>query len=907
MIRADSQYGGNPVPTGTVTFLFTDIEGSTRLWDRFGSQMEVPLARHDGIVRQTVEALGGHIFKTGGDAFYAAFSTPGLALEAAIKTQEALSLEHWPSDLRISVRIALHTGATEFRQMDYFGAPLNRASRLLAAGHGGQILLSLATSELVRDSLHEGVQLRDLGEHRLKDLVRPERIFQVVSNGLPSDFPPLRTLDQLSNNLPQFSTTFIGREREILEVGSLLENARVVTLTGTGGSGKTRLSLQVAADRIDEFSDGAWLIELAQLTDSSEIAIALATAIGHNEQPGLTVEESLLTHLKSKNLLLILDNCEHIVEGCASLVNRIASRCPEVRVLATSREPLGVPGEQNFRVPSLSVPPPKNPPIACVGEGVVLVSSLLNPSESYVSDLTQYESVRLFIDRALLGNPGFKVTNENAPALAELCMRLDGIPLAIELAAARCRALSLEEINERLSNRFQLLSGGSRSVLPRQKTLRALVDWSYDLLSDSEKGFLIQLAVFAGGFTLDAAERICTAQQDDALTLITSLFDKSLVMIEPTSKGNETRFRLLQTIFDYANERFRESEDMMTVRRAHLQYFHRFSLEASKILNGPLQHAWLTRIDADFDNVRAAIRFCIAEGDQQALGLRICKNLSVFLSIRCHWQEGRQWLERLLILPRNQPETDAVADAYMTLGHLALRQGAYEYAKEQYETSLTHRQGESAPDKTAESLHALAHVAQLEGNLEIAKPLYEECIEIRRIGKDRLALSNSLNNFANVMQGLGDLTLAKELHEDSLAIRREIGNLYCVSMSLQNLGSLAIDLGQYEKARQYLSESLEARDELLEFLGIATIYQCFGGIAYRMNFPKTAARFLGCADALRESIKAPIYGVDVPKQEKAISAVKFMLGESSFEYEWQVGRRLPMSEARALALSDWTD
>jgi len=480
------------LPTGTVIFLFTDIEGSTRLWEEHPGAMRLALERHDALLTAAIETNNGHVFKTVGDAFCAVFSTATDALDAAIQAQRnlrPLQPSATTSDLSLKVRMAIHVGAAELRGGDYFGPTLNRLARLLAVGHGGQILLSGAMQELVRDELPPGVSLRDWGQHRLRDLQRAEHVYQVVHPELPADFPPLRSLNELPNNLPQQMTSFVGREKEIAELRQWLTTSRLVTLTGAGGTGKTRLSLAVAAEVMGEFPDGVWLVELASLADPGLVPQTIATALGVREEPTRPIIQTLTDYLKSKTLLLVLDNCEHLLTACAQATETILRSSPHVRILASSREGLGVTGEHAYRVPSLTVPDPRHMP----------------PMEK----LDQYEAVRLFIDRALLVQPTFAVNNQNAPAVAQICHRLDGIPFAIELAAARVKAMSVEQISQRLNDRFRLLTGGSRTALPRQQTLRALIDWSYDLLSDKEKTLLRRLSVFAGGWTLEAAEKVC--------------------------------------------------------------------------------------------------------------------------------------------------------------------------------------------------------------------------------------------------------------------------------------------------------------------------------------------------------------------------------------------------------------
>jgi len=464
------------VPSGTITLLFTDIEGSTKLWEAHPEAMQIVLARHDTLLREAIATHDGYVFKTIGDAFCAAFATAPEAVQAALSAQQALVRESWPEPLTLKVRMALHTGAVESRDSDYFGPPLNRVARLLSTGHGGQTLLTQATQERVRDSLPPTATLRDLGTHQLKDLARPEQVYQLQHPELPESFPALKSLSTHPNNLPQQVTSFIGREKELAEVQERLAQTRLLTLTGAGGSGKSRLALQAAADLLERFPDGVFLVELAPLADPDLVIQTVAGALGLKEESGLSIQATLIESLKSKQILLLLDNCEHVLDASAKLADALMRSCPDLKLLATSREGLGIAGESTYRVPSLSLPDPKQTQTA--------------------ETLSHFEAVRLFIDRALQTQPSFTVTNENAPALVSICFRLDGIPLAIELAAARARSLSVEEINSKLDQRFRLLTGGSRTALPRQQTLRSLIDWSYALLSPQEKQVLESLSVF---------------------------------------------------------------------------------------------------------------------------------------------------------------------------------------------------------------------------------------------------------------------------------------------------------------------------------------------------------------------------------------------------------------------------
>ena len=579
------------IPSGAVTLLFTDIEGSTRLWESEPAAMGQALRRHDEVLRQAIEQAGGYVFKTVGDAFHAAFADADSALAAVLAAHQALAAEQWPTSRPIRVRMSLHTGVSEERDGDYFGPVVNRAARLEAVAHGGQVLLSGATAELLGGRLPADVSLTDLGLHRLKDLGRPEQVFQLQAGFLAADFPPLSSLDNpdLPNNLPCVLSPFIGRARELAEVRDLMRSARLVTLTGAGGSGKTRLALQVAAELIGTPSDGVWLAELAQVTEGGQVAAVVAGVLGLSDQCGPAAFESVTEALTDQELLLVLDNCEHVIDAAAKFCDQVIRRCPRVRILATSRESLGIDGERVYRVPSLSLPP----------------SDTENPEELAASD-----AVRLFAERARTQNPGFVLDGRSARLVASICRRLDGIPLALELAAARLSSMSLAQVADRLDQRFRLLTGGSRNAMPRQQTLQATVDWSFSLLNPAERKTLTRLSVFAGGFDLEAAEQVCTTDAVDALDvmdLLGSLVDKSLIVADQTA--DPVRYRLLETIRQYsAEELLRMTDDaaVLKIRGRHADYFLNLAETAAPALLGRGQGGWLRRLDVEWDNLRAA-------------------------------------------------------------------------------------------------------------------------------------------------------------------------------------------------------------------------------------------------------------------------------------------------------------
>jgi predicted ATPase/class 3 adenylate cyclase len=582
------------LPTGTVTFLFTDLEGSSRLWEEYPEAMKGALARHDVILRDAVGDHGGQVVKTTGDGVHAVFGRAEDAVAAAVEAQRAVDAERWPEPGRLRVRMGLHTGTAESRDGDYFGPALNRAARLTALAHGGQALVSQATEAVVRDALAGGVELEDLGEHRLRDLSRPERVFQLVHPDLPREFPPLRSLVAVPGNLPVQVTSFVGREGELERVAYELENGAIITLTGVGGVGKTRLALEVAVAVLPNFRDGGWLCELAGVRDAEAVPDAVVDVFGLDPRPGMTATDSVLNFLRAKQLLLVLDNCEHLLKPVARLVSEIAHHCPGVRVLATSREGLGLAGERILVVASLNIP---------------------DSAEEFES-VAVSDAVRLFVDRAVAVRAGFALDTANAGAVAQICERLDGVPLAIELAAARVGMLTPSELAQRLDERFRILTGSERGAVERHQTLQAAIDWSYDLLDDGERTVLDRLSVFAGGFTLAAAEAVASGERvnsDAVFELLAGLVARSLV--EADTEGTEARYRLLETIRQYAQERLDGGGDTDRVRGEHARYFAAFGEAALAGVTSPAELEWWQRFSREIDNVRVALTWAIERRD----------------------------------------------------------------------------------------------------------------------------------------------------------------------------------------------------------------------------------------------------------------------------------------------------
>jgi len=797
------------------------------MWESHAQLMQGALGRHDSIVRRVIEAHNGYIFKTIGDSFCAAFNAPQDAAQAAMHAQRELQAEHWDKETPIKVRMAIHTGAVESRENDYFGPAVNRVARMLSAAHGGQTLVSLGTFELIRDFLPTDVTQRDLGEHRLRDLGRPETIYQLDHPDLPFQFPPLNSLDHpdLKHNLPQQVTSFVGRLQELREIKGLFGRARLLTLTGAGGGGKTRLAIQAAADMLDVCPDGVWLVELASLADPAFVPHTISATLGLKEEPGKAMGQTLTDHLKNKVLLLVLDNCEHLLNACAAFCDDLLRHCPRVRILVTSRESLGITAETTFRVPSLTLPDPRKPQTP---EG-----------------LSQFEAVRLFIDRALQTQVSFAVTNENAPALASICHQLDGIPLAIELAAARVRSLSVEEINDRLDQRFRLLTGGSRTALPRQQTLRSLIDWSYDLLTDTEKALLRRLAVFAGGWTLESAEAVCSGdpiEEWEVLELLDSLTDKNLTVADQHHAS--TRYRLLETVRQYARDRLEESGEDSQWRRSHLHHFLQLAEEAEPHLRGAEQQRWLDRLEVEHDNVRAALSWSFSAADSAQEGLRLAAAIWRFWCVRGYLTEGRDRLAHALA-SASLAETPVRAKSLSGAGVLAWQQGSLAEALRLQQESLAISRACEDRVGMAASLNNLGLVEHSRGNYEVARQLHEESLEIKLGLGDRGGIAMSYNNLANVAHALGNLDQAGKLLQESRAIFGELGDKRGVAHTLNNLGDIASEQGEHAIARTLLLESIGLFRDLGDRRGLALTLNTLGATARELGINDEARQHLG--------------------------------------------------------------
>lgn len=863
-------------PTGTVTFLFTDIVGSTRLWEKFPAQMGAALARHDALIRAAVETHGGHVFKTVGDATHAAFQAPRDSLEAAIDAQQALASEDWNDIGSLVVRMGIHVGTAELRDGDYFGGTLNRASRIESAAHGGQILLSRIAVELLEDEPLDAISFKSLGSHRLRNLDRPEHLYQAVVPNLPESFPPPRSMEALPNNLPVQTTSFVGREKQLEDVKRLLKNTRLLTLMGTGGTGKTRLALETGAQLINSFRDGVWLAELALIAEPERVVEAAAAAVGAREEPDRPLRETLINFLRGKNLLLLLDNCEHLLSAVASLAAELLRFCPRLKILATSRHSLGIGGEAVFFVPPLDVLE-------------VQVDDFRGPD--FAQRLSQYEAVKLFIARAVAVRPDFVITSANAPAVAEICSRLDGIPLAIELAAARVKLLNVDQIAERLDDLFRLLRGGRRDGLPHQQTLQALIDWSYDLLSEQERVAFRRMGVFGGGRTIEAVEKVCSGdgiEEFEVLDLLEQLVDKSLITVEHDPAGN-SRYTMIESVWQYSREKLEASGEAPAVRDRHLNYFVAFAEEAEPHLEGPDQKAWLDRCQSDLFNVRFAAEWAI-KSQKTEKGLRLFSALYRVIEVRSNLGEAWEIAMRLLALPDQDVAPKYKAGARLAIGRLAWAADRFEEARRFHGEAqqIYEAIGDEAGSAMADML--MGFLDRGEGDLENAERRFQRGLKVGR--KIRLSYleAGSLSGLGSTAMVRGDLALARQLKEQSLAIYERLGDHWIIGLILWGLTLVALAQKDYARAKSALAQWTRITRDLGNRWILHYILDCHASLAVAANQPKRAARLLGAAEAIREHLGTQLLPSEMTQYEASLASLKEMLPESELRESWEAGR-----------------
>ena len=905
----------------TFTFLFTDIEGSTALLRRLGEGLYAQLLTdHHALIRSGLAAHDGKEVDTQGDAFFAVFSSSRACMAAVTQMQRALAAHAWPAREHVRVRMGVHTGEAEKTVAGLVGLDVHRAARVAAVGYGGQVLVSEAAAAVVGDALPPGASLRDLGVHRLKDLGRPERVFQLQAAGLQAEFPPLRSLGNpaLANNLPAQLATFIGREKELSEVRALVASCRLVTLTGAGGCGKTRLGLQLAAGLLDGSGDGVWLVELAAVTDEDGVALAICQALGIASQPGRAALEALLDALALQDVVIMLDNCEHLIGGCAKTADAILRRCPRVHLVVTSREPLGIGGETIHRVPPLSLPGPGDTGPAAAGSS---------------------DAVALFIDRARGQGTSFSVDEATAPLVVSICQRLDGLPLAIELAAARLRSLSLRALADRLDQRFRLLTGGSRAAPERQQTLEATVGWSYSLLHRAEQQLLGRLSVFAESFDLDAAEAVCgfgDIEAFDVIGLLGSLVDKSLVVAEPA--GEALRYRLLETIRQFAAGRLAGvAGEAAAVAAAHCAHYLSVAETAAPYLTGPGQGSWLARLDTDQANLRRAAERAASRPDGTGQVLHFGVALRRYWMARSRDEESASLLLPVLDRPDARADPELFAAALVTAATAACRVDMAR-ALRLGEQAVTLARRLNNDRLLIDALATLAFVCHLAGDPERGLPLGREAVQRARQLGDDVLLGMSLMDYL-VCDALIDPAHAGPLFTEAIACTQRSGD-HLFACFLHNITVIhALRAGDIPAARAYLQHAAEAGQEIggenldlpvntgwvlrqdhdpdgarSSFAAALRISRRIGdrsGIAYASlglaclaadaGDWRRAAILHGVAQAFLDPTGQPWEELEARYRQDSLAQVRARLGQEQFEPAYSSGMALSFGDALDLA------
>ena len=866
------------IPSWTVTFLFTDIEGSTRLLQELGRERYgVVQDDHFRLMREAIAAAGGAEIRTEGDSFFIVFPTAGGAVQAAVAAQRALHAHPWSQREPVRVRMGIHSGEGHRGGDDYLGIDVNRAARIAAAGHGGQVLLSATTRSLIERDLPEGVTLRDLGEHRLKDLAHAEHLHELMIDDLPSDFPPIRTLE-IPTNLPVELTSFVGREREVKRVTQLVDRSRLVTLTGPGGTGKTRLAVQAARRVMGRFPDGVFFVDLSSVTDPQLVPDTIGSALKfRQESSGRPVLEILTDNLRDRTMLLLLDNFEQVLPG-ADAVATILRTAPRVRAIATSRAPLGLSGEQELPIPPLELPDPGG----------------------NLDVLRRNEAVELFVERAASVDPTFSLTEATAPIVAEICARLDGLPLAIELAATRVRVLSVGSLLEQLESRLPMLAGGPRDAPERQRALRATIAWSYDLLEERSRTFFQRLSVFAGGWTLEAGGKVADPGEElgDAFDLLEILLVHSLVQRSPDDPAE--RIRMLETIREFGQERLEESGEAQEIRKLHAAWFLELTEEAHRYLTGPDQGRWLDLLRLEHDNLRAALGWAI-EGNRGEIATRLGSALWRFWYARGHLDEGRRWLERSLALPSSHERSTPRARAHSALGGIAYWQGDFGTALNVYREALEiHRQlGDRSA--TVQALLDLGTTKAVTGDPESAQSLIQESLATARELGDRRGEAWALWGRGSVRLFGGDLTGSQEDLEESLRIFEELGDdTWGLGNARAGLAGLAARRGDPVEARDQVLRAIDDWEDQGNALVLSSQLRFLAMAANDVGHPERAVRLAAAADAWRQKVGGQVPAAFFPFTDPRETAAE-ALDERSMERAWAEGSAMTLEEALAYA------
>ncbi|MDH3640517.1 MAG: tetratricopeptide repeat protein [Gammaproteobacteria bacterium] len=888
----------NDLPSGTVTLLLTDIEGSTRLLHGLGAEgYALAQAEHREVLRAAFRANNGVEVDTQGDAFFYAFPSTLDALRGTVTAQRGLERFDWSHGAAVKVRMGMHTGEPQRTDEGYVGVPVNTAARIAAIGHGGQVLMSSHTADLLSEALGDDeITLRDLGEHRLKDLASLQRLYQVVIPELDSDFAPLRTQQTRSNNLPMPPTPFVGRATEVAAVRDRLmeQSVRVLTLTGPGGMGKSRLALRVASELLFSFEDGAFFVSLAPVRHPRLVIPAIARALDIREGGGKTLLETLEDEMRDKHLLLVLDNFEHVRAAARDLAN-LMGQCPALKVLITSREALRLSGEREFAVPPLELPPP---------------GARLQPEA-----LTQFAAVRLFLDRAEVAREGFQLTTENAATVVDICRRLDGLPLALELAAARLHTMQAPELLEALAQRLSVLTDGAVDLPERQQTLRDAIAWSYELLAPEEQNLCRRLSVFVGGCDPEVAGTVCDPDSaEDVVALLDSLAAKSLLGLSfhtaqtgtdsvlPRVEGEAPRYGMLETIREYAREQLEDAGEWPALRARHRDWCLRLSEEAEPHLRDAESGQWLETLERDHDNLRAALGRCFESGSSDAdQGLKMATSLMNFWYEHGYISEMRDWLERGLDVAKSAPEVTR-ARAFYGVAGMARQQGRLEEAEIFCEDALDlyrqagDRQGE------ARALGELGAILAGQGHNDRSVASLEQALAILREIDDPERLSFTLATLGALQQIQGGVEDAAASYGEALDIARQRGDNHLAATALVNLGELAQLKGNNSEARTYYEESLAIYDELQTDIAIAYCLEVLAGMDAAEGEPRTAARLFGAAEHLREEIGRPVESFNKERYDHDLATARAALDDAGFDEARREGRDMSRAEAVALAL-----
>lgn len=791
----DSELTKNPAEE--LTFLFTDIEGSTQLAQRLNTKLTELLEIHNSILSDCVESNNGHVFKIVGDAFCCAFKNPEDAVNAAKESQKKLLMEKW-KDAKIKVRMGIHTGPAERNGSDYMGyITLARTQRIMSAGYGNQILISEDTFRNLGELNHSEFSFRDMGLRRLKDLIQPINLYQLLSPDLPSAFPPLKTLDSRPNNLPIQLSSFIGRNNELSELKELISSSSLLTLLGPGGTGKTRMSLQVCAELIDEYKDGVWFTELASLNDPYLIPFEIIKVLDIKDQSEPDPVNVLAEFLQDKELILILDNCEHLINDCALLAEKIIKNCPKVKIIATSRETLKISGERIYKLLSMSVPDPGN--------------------KISTDELVKYESIRLFIERALSVNREFRVNDDNAESLAEICFRLDGIPLAIELAAARTKILNIRQLNEKLSDRFKLLKSGGRTYLPRQQTLKALIDWSYELLPEKEKTLWQRLSVFSGGFTIKAAEIICSCEKlpcEEIPELINNLIEKSILIFDP---GNN-RYKMLETIKQYGYELLSVSDELNEIKNSYVKFYYDFIMEASPKLKGSEMAKYINLFDSEQSNIESVLELSEESGMIKE-GAEITISLGRYWSYREYNHLGYKWCT-LFLKFRNELPPLIYANLYNWAGQFSSNQGKYDLSEKYFKECLKLYEELNIVSWIASTLNSLSALYARKGDFENAYIQLEKCLLYQKNSDNKQGISGVNCNLAQLDILFGNFDKAQERVNVIFEISKNLGDKMYLYFANRLSGQIAYLYGNFEEAERFYNESIKINREVGYKVGI---------------------------------------------------------------------------------------